>query len=57
MLVEHVRDLANALAFGPGCLHFYSERTWQREWLAAGFRCRQHFRITRFVRGFVLEPA
>lgn len=54
LLVEHVRDLANGLAFGPGCLHFHRVRTWRRHWQAAGFACRDSFPVTSFVRMFVL---
>jgi hypothetical protein len=56
VLVEHVRDLANFLAFGPGFRHFHSERAWQRSWQAKGLSCRDQFRITPFVRVFVLMP-
>jgi hypothetical protein len=54
VLVEHLRDLANFAAFGPNFLHFHSRATWQRSWQAAGLRCLDEFRITPFVRVFVL---
>ena len=50
LLVEHVRDLANALAFGPGALHFYSAATWRRHVADAGLEIDQTFRLTPFVR-------
>ena len=52
---EHVRDLANFLAFGPGFVHFHSVGSWQQCWQNAGLHCRDRFRITPFVRVFVLE--
>lgn len=57
VLVEHVRDLANFIAFGPGFLHFHSAANWRRAWESAGFRLREDFRVTPWVRVFVLEPS
>lgn len=57
IVVEHVRDLANALVFGPGALHFHSIATWRRGWERAHLRLRDEFRVTAWVRVFVLEHA
>ncbi len=54
VLVEHVRDWANFLAFGPGFLHFHSPRSWRKCWEAAGFRLEDTFRVTPWVRVFVI---
>jgi hypothetical protein len=54
VLVEHVRDAANFLAFGPGFLHFHSPASWRRCWESAGFLALDEFRMTPFVRIFVL---
>jgi hypothetical protein len=54
VLVEHVRDVANFLAFGPGFLHFHSCASWRRSWESAGLRSVNQFRVTPFVRVFVL---
>jgi SAM-dependent methyltransferase len=54
VLVEHSRDWANFLAFGPGFLHFFSKRAWQNAADAAGFPIRQHHTLTPFVHVFVL---
>jgi hypothetical protein len=56
VLVEHMRDTANFIAFGPGCLHFHSLESWQRCWESAGFCSIDQFRVTPFVRIFVLSP-
>ena len=56
VLVEHMRDAANFLAFGPGFLHFHSPASWQRCWESAGFRSIDEFRVTPFVRVFILSP-
>lgn len=55
VLVEHVRDAANFLAFGPGFLHFHSPASWRRCWESAGFHCINESRVTPFVRVFVLR--
>jgi hypothetical protein len=54
VLVEHLRDLANFAAFGPGFIHFHSAGTWRLAWESAGLRCFDDFRITPFLRVFIL---
>lgn len=55
ILIEHVRDLANFVAFGPGALHFHSVPSWRRCWEAADLRLIDSFKITAWVRAFVVE--
>jgi hypothetical protein len=57
VLVEHLRDLANFLAFGPGFLHFHPRGSWRRSWEAAGFGVDDEFRLTPWVRVFVLSAS
>jgi SAM-dependent methyltransferase len=56
VLAEHLRDLANFTAFGPGFLHFHSKAGWRRAWTRAGLREVDHFRVTPWVVIFILTP-
>ena len=55
VLVEHLRDWANFLAFGPGFLHFFSARTWETAAKEAGLPIRLHRTLTPFVHIFVFQ--
>jgi SAM-dependent methyltransferase len=57
VIVEHVRDLANLLAFGPGVLHFHSPAQWEASWQHSGLRLHETFRVTPWVRVFVLAAS
>jgi hypothetical protein len=54
---RHTRDPANFLAFGPGFLHFHSSASWRRCWMRAGLSLHDEFRVTPWVRVFVLSAA
>jgi SAM-dependent methyltransferase len=55
VVAEHLRDVANFMAFGPGFLHFHSRRAWTRCFAHARFTIQSEFPITPFVRVFVLR--
>jgi SAM-dependent methyltransferase len=55
VVAEHLRNWANFLAYGPGCLHFHSRRTWLRCFARHRFDVHAEFSITPFVRVFVLR--
>lgn len=54
VLVEHLRDWKNFLAYGPGTFHFFSSREWLKVAAEAGFRARKQRSVTPFVACFVL---
>jgi len=54
ILVEHLRDLANLVAFGPGFVHFLPESEWKRCAASANLRLLKRQNITPLVGVFVL---
>ncbi len=54
IVVEHLRDWANFLAYGPGAFHFHSRKKWLDSWLGAGLEVDSEISITPFVRSFSL---
>ncbi len=57
IIVEHLRNAANLIAFGPGFVHFHSRSDWHRCWEAAGLHAVDDFSITPWVAGFALVPS
>ena len=57
VVAEHLRDLPNFAAFGPGFLHFHSRRTWTWCFRNSGLTIETEFPITPFVRVFILRKA
>lgn len=57
IVVEHLRDAWNILAFGPGAFHFLSMRQWLQAFVGAGFTIQKSFRVTPFVSVFRLRGA
>jgi hypothetical protein len=53
VLVEHLRDWKNFLAYGPGAFHFFSKREWLTVSGDARFRVESQIGVTPFVRCFV----
>jgi SAM-dependent methyltransferase len=57
LLVEHMRDWKNFVAFGPGFLHFYSRNEWLRVAQGAGLTVEQEDHVTPLVRYFLMRKA
>ena len=55
LILEHLRDWKNFLAFGPGFLHFLGRREWLRLAKGAGFTLEREGAMTPFVRVFLLR--
>jgi SAM-dependent methyltransferase len=55
LIVEHLRDWKNFIAYGPGCFHFQSRATWHGAASGSGLAIEKEFGITPFVRIFLLR--
>lgn len=55
IVVEHLRDLPNFLAYQIGFLHFYSKKTWLQTFEAAGLEVCKEMKLTPFLCIFVLR--
>jgi ubiquinone/menaquinone biosynthesis C-methylase UbiE len=56
VLVEHIRDWKNLLAYGPGALHFFSRNQWSTLCQKAGFCDADEVGITPFVEAADQQP-
>jgi SAM-dependent methyltransferase len=56
VIVEHLRDAANFLAFGPGFFHFLPRRVWTEEPRGC-LALVGELPLTPFLRAFCYEPA
>jgi SAM-dependent methyltransferase len=56
IMVEHLRDLPNFIAFSIGFTHFFSKRTWQKAFVTAGFSSFCEMKFTPFMSVFNCRP-
>jgi len=55
MVVEHLRDWPNFLAYNIGYIHFYSKLTWKHAFSGAGLTIEKAFPVTPFITVFLLQ--
>lgn len=56
IMVEHLRDLPNFLAFTIGFTHFFSKNTWKKAFNDAGFASFEETKFTPFMSVFNCRP-
>jgi SAM-dependent methyltransferase len=56
IMVEHLRDFPNFLAFSVGFTHFFSRSTWKNAFKSAGFSSFQETKFTPFMSIFKCSP-
>ncbi len=55
ILVEHLQDLSNFIAYTIGFLHFHKKITWKNTFQNSNFSIKQEIKHTPFVSIFILE--
>jgi ubiquinone/menaquinone biosynthesis C-methylase UbiE len=56
IMVEHLRDFPNFLAFSIGFTHFFSKAVWKKSFLSAGFTSFEETKFTPFLSIFKSCP-
>ncbi|RKT01990.1 class I SAM-dependent methyltransferase [Chryseobacterium defluvii] len=56
IMVEHLRDFPNFLAFSVGFTHFFSKSVWRNAFKSAGFTSFQEVKFTPFMSIFICTP-
>ncbi len=56
VMVEHLRDFPNFLAFSVGFTHFFSRSVWRKAFKSAGFATFQETKFTPFLSIFECRP-
>jgi SAM-dependent methyltransferase len=55
VVLEHLRDLPNALVYAVGVFHFFPKSLWWQDFAAAGLTVKYQQKINPFVHLFILE--
>jgi SAM-dependent methyltransferase len=56
VVIEQLRDFPNFMAFGGAVFHFLSPRTWRNTFQDGNFKVIDEFRLSPWMKAFVLEP-
>lgn len=56
IMVEHLRDTPNFLAFSVGFTHFFSKKVWRKSFEKAGFKTFKESKFTPFMSIFLSTP-
>lgn len=56
VITEHLRDLANFLAYSVGFFHFYSKSSWHGVFQSAHLKIQEERKCTPFISTFILKP-
>ncbi len=56
IMIEHLRDFPNFLAFSVGFTHFFSKKTWRNAFNKAGFKTFEEQKFTPFMSIFNSRP-
>ncbi|MBB4805702.1 ubiquinone/menaquinone biosynthesis C-methylase UbiE [Chryseobacterium defluvii] len=56
IMVEHLRDFPNFLAFSVGFTHFFSKKVWKNAFKDSGFASCQEVKFTPFMSIFICTP-
>ena len=55
LVMEHLRDLQNFMAYSVGAFHFYSKASWLQTCNEANLLVKDELKITPFISTFILE--
>jgi hypothetical protein len=56
IVVEHLRDLPNFLAYTIGFFHFLSLASWKKTFTDSGLQIHQEIQLNPFIKAFILQP-
>lgn len=55
IVIEHLRDVPNFMAYTIGFLHFHSNSSWQKTFQASKLKIEKEIKLTPFISNFILN--